>query len=261
MAEGAKGDAALPEVPLEPGTRIIADLHLDLAEAEGPRKFLRWLAAQRGIPRLVVLGDLFDVWVGEAQERLASAPPVLDGLRELVLGGTRLEVLHGNRDFLLDGGFEARTGARVHPRGLVGLLGGDGGASRVLLIHGDELCTKDLGYQRLKRIVRSRPVVSLARWLPLPIATSLARRLRRSSVRALSVKLPEEKALQEAACRELAQVHRAKTVVCGHAHQFRDEVLSDGTRWIVLDSLGGGTDVLEVGKGGELVIVRSRAPA
>src|SRR6185503_15060881 len=30
----------LPEIPLEPGTRIVADLHLDLGDAEGPRAFL-----------------------------------------------------------------------------------------------------------------------------------------------------------------------------------------------------------------------------
>jgi len=258
VSAGRAARAILPEIPLEPGTRIVADLHLDLGDAAGPREFLRWLAAQRGIPRLVVLGDLFDVWVGQGQERLPSAPPVLDGLRDLVSGGTRLEVLHGNRDFLLDGRFEARTGARVHPRGFVGLV--DGG-SRVLLIHGDELCTKDFGYQRLKRVVRSRPVVSFAHALPLPVATGLARKLRRSSVRALSVKLPEEKALQESACRELAGVYRAKTVVCGHAHKFRDETLSDGTRWIVLDAMGGAKDVIEVGRGGELAITGSKSGA
>jgi len=244
----------LPEIPLEPGTRIVADLHLDLGDAEGPRVFLGWLAAQRGIPRLVVLGDLFDVWVGRAQERLPLGPAVLDALRDLVASGTRLEILHGNRDFLLDRSFEERTGARVHPQGVVGLAAGD---KRILLIHGDELCTKDLGYQRLKRVVRSSPVRALSRALPLPVATSLARKLRRSSVRALSVKLPEEKALQESACRELAALHRARTVVCGHAHRFRDETLSDGTRWIVLDALGGARDVIEVGPGGELALVES----
>ncbi|MFN0007659.1 MAG: UDP-2,3-diacylglucosamine diphosphatase [Planctomycetota bacterium] len=233
----------LPEIRLEPGTKIVADLHLDLGDAERSGEFLGWLAQQKGIPRLVVLGDLFDVWVGPAQERLPVGPVVLDALSDLVRSGTRLEILHGNRDFLLDERFEARTGARIHPRGIVGLTGG----SRILLIHGDELCTKDLGYQRLKRVVRSGPVRALSRTLPLPVATSLARKLRRSSVRALSVKLPEEKALQESACRELAALHRARTVVCGHAHRFRDETLADGTRWIVLDAFGGAKDALEVG--------------
>lgn len=242
--------AGLPEIALEPGTRIVADAHLDLGDPEGPRAFLRWLADRRGIPRLVVLGDLFDVWVGPAQERLPLAPAVLDALRDLARSGTALDVVHGNRDFLLDARFEARTGCRVHPRGAVGLAG----PTRILLLHGDELCTRDLGYQRLKRVLRSRPVAALARALPLPLATRLARRLRRSSVRALSVKLPDEKALQASACRELAAEHGARAVVCGHAHAFREELLDDGTRWIVLDALGGERDEIEVGPGGELRI-------
>lgn len=254
MSSGGAAHEPLPEVQLEPGTRIVADLHLDLADAEGSARFMAWLAVLRGTPRLVVLGDLFDVWVGPAQERLPLGPAVLGALGRLVEGGTRLEILHGNRDFLLDWRFEARTGARVHERGIVGLAGG---GSRILLIHGDELCTKDLGYQRLKRVVRSPAVVSFARALPLPIATSLARKLRRSSVRALSVKLPEEKTMQESACRELAARHRARTVVCGHAHRFRDETLGDGTRWIVLDAFGGAKDVIEIGPGGELALVGS----
>jgi len=253
VSSGGAALEPLPEIPLEPGTRIVADLHLDLGDEERSSEFLGWLAAQQGIPRLVVLGDLFDVWVGPAQERLALGPLVLDGLSDLVARGTRLEILHGNRDFLLDWRFEARTGARVHARGIVGLAGG----SRILLIHGDELCTKDLGYQRLKRRIRSSPVRALARALPLPIATRVARKLRRSSMQALSVKLPEEKAMQADACVELARLHRARTVVCGHAHAFRDERLSDGTRWIVLDAFGGARDVLEVDPDGELAFVES----
>lgn len=73
-------------------------------------------------------------------------------------------------------------------------------------------------------------------------------------MQALSVKLPEEKAMQADACAELARIHRAKTVVCGHAHAFRDEKLADGTRWIVLDAFGGARGVIDVGESGELSI-------
>jgi UDP-2,3-diacylglucosamine hydrolase len=256
------GAAARPEIPLEPGTRIVADLHLDLEDELGPRVFLRWLAHQRGLPHLVVLGDLFDVWVGPAQGKVGSGPAVLAGLGDLVAAGTRLEIVHGNRDFLLDGRFEAATGARIHPHGFVGLLAGAStsvgasGIARALLMHGDELCTKDLGYQRLKRIVRSRPVTSLAPRLPLPLARGIARRLRRTSVRAIEQKLPEEKSMQAEACRALAAECEASIVVCGHAHARRDERLEGGPRWIVLDAFGRGgdaRDVAEVDAAGNVV--------
>jgi len=250
----------LPEVELAPATRVIADLHLDLGRADGAERFLRWLGSISDLPRLVVLGDLFDVWVGPAQERMPGAPAVLDALRDRVGRGTKIDVVHGNRDFLLDATFEARTGARVHPHGLIGRIdrSAEGGPDeRVVLLHGDELCTRDKAYQRLKRVIRSRPVAGVAPHLPLPVATFLARALRRTSVRALETKPPDSKLLQEAACRWHAYAYDAGTIVCGHAHAYRDMRLAAGPRWIVLDAFGGDRDVLEVDRRCELRMSRS----
>lgn len=250
----------LPDVGIPHGTRVIADLHLDLADESGSAGFLSWLAGQPGMPALVVLGDLLDVWVGPAQARMPGARALLDGLRDLVAAGTELHVVHGNRDFLLDRSFEERTGARIHRRGFVGVVDrATAGlpARRIVLIHGDELCTRDRAYQRLRKIIRSRVVTTLAPRLPLPVATRIARALRRVSVRALTAKPPAKKSIQEAAARWNALVHQADTVVCGHAHAYRDMRLPTGPRWIVLDAFGGERDVLDVDPDGELRLRRS----
>ena len=53
---------------------MIADLHLDVGPSGGEaREFARFVESLRGVPRLVVLGDLFDAWVGPAQMELAAA--------------------------------------------------------------------------------------------------------------------------------------------------------------------------------------------
>lgn len=250
----------LPEVILPPATRVIADLHLDLGSPGSAEPFLRWLGAIPDLPRLVVLGDFFDVWVGPAQARLPGAAAVLDALRARTARGTEIDVVHGNRDFLLDASFEARTGAVVRPRGLIGRIdrSQDGEPDeRVVLLHGDELCTRDKAYQRLKKVVRSPPVLALAPRLPLPVATFFARSLRRTSVRALETKPPDTKVLQEAAARWYAQAYHAGAVVCGHAHAYRDTRLAAGPRWIVLDAFGGDRDVLEVDRRRELRVARS----
>jgi UDP-2,3-diacylglucosamine hydrolase len=243
----------LPDVELPAGTKVIADLHLDLGQdaragASGEH-FLAWLEAEKDLEALVVLGDLFDVWVGPAQERMPGAPAVIDALRALVERGTAVHLVHGNRDFLLDRSFARRTGVRIHPRGFVGCV--DRAKlglpqRRIVLIHGDELCTRDKAYQRLKKVVRSRVVTILAPRLPLPVASRIARALRRTSVRAVASKLPHEKAVQEGAARLKAETCSADAVVCGHAHAFRDMRLQSGPRWIVLDAFGGERDVLEI---------------
>jgi len=250
----------LPEVDLEPGTRVIADLHLDLGRADGAGCFLEWLEATPDLAHLVVLGDFFDVWVGPAQARMPGAQVLLDALRARTSRGIRVDVLHGNRDFLLDEGFEDRSGATVHRRGLIGRVDrsrtGDP-PERIVLLHGDELCTRDKSYQRLKTVLRSRPVSGLAARLPLPIATFLARSLRRTSVRVLEKKPPDTKLLQESSCRWYAFTYHAGILACGHAHAFSETRLPTGPRWIVLDAFGGDRDVLEIDANGSVRVTSS----
>ncbi|MCZ6596990.1 MAG: UDP-2,3-diacylglucosamine diphosphatase [Planctomycetota bacterium] len=231
----------LPEVELPVGTLLIGDLHLDLEDEASPAPFLAWLDKAAGAPRVVILGDLFEYWIGPAQARTPGGARVLDALAAAVRAGTEIDVVPGNRDFLLDAGFERATGCRIRRDGLVGTLA-DG--ARVLVLHGDELATRDRAYQRLRRVVRSKPVLWLAPRLPHWLARRIARRLRRVSTRAVARKSGPEKALQASACRAEARRHGVQTVVCGHAHEFRDEELGDGLRWLVLDAFGGERDAL-----------------
>ncbi len=252
---------AFRTVELEAGACVIADLHLDVGPSGAePREFLEFLARVRGRPRLVILGDLFDAWIGPAQMELAAARRVVEALRALVDSGTALEIVHGNRDFLLERRFEAASGARVHPHGFVAEL--EGGA-RALFVHGDEFCTLDRGYQRLKRVLRSRPMLWAAPRLPRALALGVARRLRRASVSALAVKPSEEKQQQRAAVGQWAAASGCSVVVCGHAHELRDESVGApggvAARWIVLDAFGGRRDLLEVGSGGRLSLASSAA--
>ncbi len=237
---------ALPELELLEGARVIADLHLDLADPQSVAPFLEFLAGLKGCPQLVVLGDLFDVWVGPAQMSEGEAPRVLGALAHLEKQGTQLVVVHGNRDFLLERHFAERVWAKLLPDGFVARLP-DG--ARMLCVHGDTLCTKDKGYQRLRRVLRSRPMLWLAPRLPYWFSRAVAKRLRRASVRAIAMKLPDEKSIQPDAVRAAAEEHHASIVLCGHAHAFRDEKVGDA-RWIVLDAFGGERDTLLVESSG-----------
>ncbi len=255
--------ASLPERELGAGSLVIADLHLDVENAARCAAFASWLARQRGAPALCVLGDLFDVWVGPAQAGLGAAPSVLAALKELSTSGTRLFVVPGNRDFLLDASFERESGAQLFAEGFVALVratgasrahgvSGEHGATpeRIAFVHGDTLCTRDHAYLRLRRVLRGRAVSRLGPRLPLGLARALARRLRRASAQAIVRKMPEEKSIQESAVREVALAQRASTLVCGHAHEFRDVALADGPRWIVLDAFGGARDLVRLGADG-----------
>lgn len=246
-----------PEVDLAVGAAVIGDLHLDIADEVRALAFARWLEALEA-PRLVILGDLFDAWLGPGSARESGARCVIAALSAARERGTACDVVPGNRDFLLDGSFERASGCVLHPGGVLGLLPGGG---RALLVHGDELCTEDLSYQRYKRIVRARWVRWVAAHLPLGLTGALGRRLRGASRRAVAAKLPAYKALQPTAARSLAAAACAPTLVCGHAHEARDERVAEDLRWIVLDAYGGARDQLSVGEGGKLELLASAGQA
>lgn len=246
---------ALPEVALPSGTRVIADLHLDPARRESWAAFRAWLAALQA-PALIVLGDLFEYWVGAGQARIPAYAELLGELRAHARAGLALHFLHGNRDFLLGAGFERAVAGQVHPGGL---LGRTEAGRRVLFLHGDELATQDKSYQRFRRVVRSRVVRGLAVAAPGAFSGAVARALRRKAGRALAGKAAATVELQAGAAGEWCARHRAEWLVCGHAHAFREQLLAGGARWIVLDAFGGGRDVLVLGATGEFAAEGSRA--
>lgn len=258
-------DPQRPALELAPGTRFVGDLHLIVdedadwgaSEAGGPvqerARFLEFLDECRasGAPGLVILGDLFEYWFGPAQADSPGGQAVLDALAAATGAGLAIHLVPGNRDFLLGRSFSKRTGVQLHPRGFVAESSG----RRWVIVHGDELCTLDHGYLRLRRVLRSPPVRGLAPRLPSAAGRAVARRLRRASRRALATKPKAEAEQQWSAVEELCGKHRAEGLICGHAHRFRDDRQTpDGQplEWWVVDAFGHGRDLLEFEPGGGL---------
>ena len=252
-----RGTLVVPEVSLPTGSLVIADLHLDVERDGATDAFVRWLDGIHGRPRLLILGDLFEYWVGPAQIEHPGAQEVLAALSRLAATGTEIDVVPGNRDFLLDDRFERASACRIRFDGVVGET--DGGM-RVLFLHGDEFATHDIGHQRLRRLVRSRWFRRAARRIPRFVAFRIARAMRRTSKRSTRQKGTHEMALQPNAVRAAAKTYGADVVVCGHAHRWVDEEVPDGPRWVVLDAFGGKRGVLEVRADSELAPRDSDVP-
>lgn len=149
-------------------TLFVSDLHLDASAPAMAALFGQFLSgAARDADALYILGDLFEVWIGD-DDADPFRNAVCGKLRQLTAAGVPCFVMHGNRDFLLGSGFEQRTGCRlIDDPTLIDLYG-----RRVLLSHGDALCTQDRPYQQLRANVR-RPRWQ-QRFLRLPLSTRLA---------------------------------------------------------------------------------------
>jgi len=129
---------------------FVSDLHLDASAPATVQRFLRFLAGEaRAADSLYILGDLFETWIGDDDPDPVRSQ-VCDALRTLTASGVPVYLMCGNRDFLYGEAFERRTGVRLLADPTVATLAGQ----RILLTHGDLLCTDDVSYQELRSTVR-----------------------------------------------------------------------------------------------------------
>ena len=130
---------------------FVSDLHLDASAPATVQRFLGFLALEaRAAASLYILGDLFETWIGDDDPDPVRSQ-VCDALRTLTASGVPVYLMCGNRDFLYGEAFERRTGVRLLADPTVATLDGQ----RILLTHGDLLCTDDVSYQELRSTVRS----------------------------------------------------------------------------------------------------------
>jgi UDP-2,3-diacylglucosamine hydrolase len=196
-------------------TLFISDLHLDALRPEPLRHFQVLLAGPaRRAEALYILGDLFEAWIGDDDDR-PPHPEVLSALADLSATGTPVYVMRGNRDFLMGPGFEAQTGCRLLPDPTVVALYGEA----TLLMHGDTLCTEDLEYQAFRRQVRDPRWQSgfLAR--PLAERAALAEKAREGSRMATQGKAEAIMDVSPKTVVETMQAHGVRQLIHGHTHR------------------------------------------
>ena len=208
-------------------TLFISDLHLDPAAPGIQRQFLEFLEGEaRSASALYILGDLFEVWLGDDDPAPASRT-IVQALRALTDAGVTCFVMHGNRDFLIGQRFCRETGAQLIEDGAVVEIHGD----RVLLLHGDVLCTDDVSYQRLRRIVRNPVVQWIFRHMSLARRRALAQKVREGSRMHVDT---TEAQIMDVNAEAVANAFRESgvgTMIHGHTHRPAVHSLEvDGSR-------------------------------
>lgn len=204
---------------------LVSDLHLEPQRPDLVRAFLHFLQNRaRGVEALYILGDLFEAWIGDDamgpfEQEIATA------LRQLADSGTAIYLMHGNRDFLIGKAFCRQAGCQLLPdRHITDFHG-----RRVLLMHGDTLCTRDEGYQKLRRILRNPLTLFVLRHLPLASRQKLARKLRNESRQQTRAKAMDITDVTESEVERELRAARVTTLIHGHTHRpARHELLLDG---------------------------------
>lgn len=149
-------------------TLFVSDLHLDANSPEIGDQFTVFLR-ERAIhaDALYILGDLFESWVGDddpqpERQRIAAE------LNRLQRAGVPCFFTHGNRDFLVGERFAADAGLEIlDEETVIDLFG-----TKLLVMHGDSLCTDDSEYQEFRATVRDENWQK--NFLALPLEQRLA---------------------------------------------------------------------------------------
>jgi len=196
-------------------TLFIADLHLSTEEPAITAGFLRLLEGEaRTAEALYILGDLFEAWIGDDDPNPLHAA-VAAAIRALVESGVPCYFIHGNRDFLIGKRFARQSGMILLPAEKVLTLYGE----RVLIMHGDTLCTDDVGYQRFRAKVQQRWLQTLFLSLPLFIRQRIAAKMRAGSKASNQTKSDAIMDVNQQAVSEVMRQHHVRHLIHGHTHR------------------------------------------
>jgi len=220
--------SAPPQVSAPAHWRVIdfiSDLHL---QAGAPETFQAWqhYMASTQADAVFILGDLFEVWVGDdAATQELTREPSFEVRCQHILAATskRLELffMHGNRDFLLGKAFAKACGMTLLQDPTV-LAFND---KRWLLSHGDALCLDDTDYQQFRGEVRSAAWRNGFLAKPLPERQAIARGLRAQSESRKASAVGYADVDQGTALQWLATA-QADTLIHGHTHQPADHLMN-----------------------------------
>lgn len=194
---------------------LIADLHLNEERPDITEAFLLFLRTK--VPdceSLYILGDFFNVWLGDDamghfEKKIAAS------LSQVAETGVKIYIMHGNRDFAIGKTFCKLAGCELlnDPSQV------DFYQQPVLLSHGDIFCTKDISYQRTRRLLRNPFILYVLRLLPVRIRKYIAVQIRTKSKHKRTQKKAEIMDVTPEVILSTLEQYQLQLLIHGHTHR------------------------------------------
>ena len=196
-------------------TLFISDLHLC---TERPEKIALFKSLLRGRARdaesLYILGDLFEAWAGDGD----STPPhgeIITELEAYTQSGCDLYIMRGNRDYLMGQKFATMTGAKLLDDEVQITLNND----RVLLMHGDTLCTEDVKYQIFRRIINNVVSRNIFMQFPYALRAKIWHKIRGATKKPAKKRIEYLIDVHQATVEKKMKNHNVLCLIHGHTHR------------------------------------------
>ena len=131
---------------------FISDLHLEQNKPHLTKAFENFIDSKVNLnDELFILGDFFEQWIGDDNED-DFIKSVKNILKDKTAKGLTVYFMHGNRDFLIGDKFCKEVGAILLDDPYIINLE----EKKIMLMHGDSLCTDDEDYQNFRNLVRNK---------------------------------------------------------------------------------------------------------
>ena len=195
--------------------RFISDLHLSDKHPELTQAFFKFLEeSKEACTHLFILGDLFETWVGDDDD-LPIHIEIKQALKAFTTNGPETFFIHGNRDFLVGEAFAKETGITILPDPYTLEINNQ----KVILSHGDFLCTDDKDYIDFRNQVRNQDWQNNFLEKPLDERKQIAATLRADSKEATSKKSNEITDVNNQSVEDFINEHQPDLFIHGHTHR------------------------------------------
>ena len=195
---------------------FISDLHLHDSRPETSQLFFDFIAGPAQSTRqLFILGDLFEYWAGDDDIATPLHGKVVTAIKSLAERGVGVNFIVGNRDFLIGDRFAVATGARLLPDPDTQAIGG----ISTVLLHGDTLCSDDIGYQQFRQQVRDPAFIKDFLQRPLAERKAYIENLRARSESEKQIKSALIMDVNQDTVQEAMSNHHCLRLIHGHTHR------------------------------------------
>ena len=213
---------------------FISDLHLSPSHPDVVDLFLNFLSGPALLAeKLFILGDLFEGWIGD--DDLSPFNQMIISKLKVLSHSTECFFMAGNRDFLISQSFAKMSGCHLlEEPTIIDIYG-----TPTLLLHGDTLCTLDVGYQRFRSVIRQPFIKKIFLNLPLSMRDKIFNGFRSRSKVNVASKSMEIMDVTSSAVEQEFVHHGVFQIIHGHVHRpkLHKYKLANGEckRWVLGD--------------------------
>ncbi|MCW8995165.1 MAG: UDP-2,3-diacylglucosamine diphosphatase, partial [Psychromonas sp.] len=202
-------------------TLFIADLHLSEHQPQITAAFFAFLENEtKDIDALYILGDLFEVWIGDDEHT-----PLMDEVAKRLAASSsanqfKIFYIHGNRDFMIGKKYAEQASMQLlNEHSEIDLYG-----QNVLIMHGDTLCLADKTYQKMRSVIHNPFLQFIFNRLPLSLRKKIGWKIRSASQSKKNYKHKNVMAVTQSEVLHLMEKHHTQILIHGHTHQVAKHI-------------------------------------